>query len=117
MPLEKKAKKVYNELKSTYENFPNRLCKIAAMAMYEKGYGIIEGKVVLDDYCKSGKTVEIIHYWNYDLISGKEIDICSEQFNGQTKRLNLQKCATWFPKERPPFYKVLRKRLLPSQVY
>lgn len=117
MTLEEDAIEIYDSLKKEYYNFPKDCCKIAALAMYEKGYKIIQGKVHLDNYCNLGKFQEIIHYWNYDSFSGKEIDLSSEQFNLHIKNYFLPKIGVWLPKNRPKYYKKFRKGLKPREVF
>lgn len=112
MSIKEDAIKIYDELKRENPLFPNTLCKIAVIKMHEIGYGIIQGKVNLDNYCSLGMEESLTHYWNYDPCSREEVDITSEQFNIHLFEADrLPKIFILPPEERPEIYEEMRRGL------
>jgi hypothetical protein len=114
--LEEDAKKAYDDLSARNSCFPNKFCKIAAILMSWLGYNIIQGVVKLDNYCGSGKSLEMVHYWNYDSVSGREFDLTSEQFNIHIHGSPLPEVGIWHPESRPGFYQERRRSLNPYEI-
>ncbi|MBN2459607.1 hypothetical protein JXB28_04955 [Candidatus Woesearchaeota archaeon] len=117
MALEEDAQSEYERLCALNPIFPNKFCKIAAIIMSWKGYKIIKGLVHLDNYCCSGKSLEVVHYWNYDPVSGREFDLTAEQFNHHTKGQPLPSVGIWHPEKRPSFYEEYGRDIAPHEVY
>ncbi len=83
--IKQDAEKTIRRLKQI-ENFPNRQCMIASCELSKKGYPIIYGTFYVDNYCGMGLERYITHFWNYDLKTGKYIDISCSQFNKYLKK-------------------------------
>ncbi len=116
MPLIEDAQRIYDEFKAANPLFPHRWCRLAVIAMYKIGYGIIQGEVYLDNYCNLGLDQIITHYWNYDPLTGQEGDLTSDQFNIHISGLTLPKIAVWKRGSRPRFYREFRRDLQPHEV-
>jgi hypothetical protein len=115
--LEEDAQKEYDKLSSAGSSIPSWFCKVAAIRMSWKGYKIIKGLVHLDNYCGLGKSLDMVHYWNYDPDSGKEFDLTAEQFNAHIHGPPLPEVGIWYQESRPGFYQEHRRVLEPNEIY
>ncbi len=105
MTLEQDAKEIHEKLKVELEEigFPNNCCKIAAVEMGKRGYGIIAGTVKVENFCGLGKSREWTHYWNYDSVTDREFDITASQFNIHILGPKMPEIMMWKPGENPRF--------------
>jgi hypothetical protein len=95
--------------------FPSKCCKFAALEMYKRGYEIVMGIVHVqpDNKCELGG--KNLHFWNYDPLSKRFVDITASQFNGYF-RIPLSNIAIWTQGEAPPGYELIKRNISPYNV-
>lgn len=118
MTLEQDAKEVRERLKVELEEvgFPYNCCKIAAVEMNKKGYGIIAGMVKVENFCGLGISREWTHYWNFDSVTGNEFDITASQFNIHIHSERMSEIAIWKPGKNQRFY-AMKRDISPDYVF
>ena len=115
MTLEDDVKKVRSLLSNELHFFPANCCKIAVIAMFEKGYAIIGGEILLDNYDSNGMQKSIPHYWSYDSKSEKNFDITASQFNAYSS-YNFP-AVLFFRTGEMLMYKPIKTNLEPHNIF
>lgn len=117
--LERDAMAAWSHLTRQTDLFPQSICKFGAIALHHKGYPIVRGVVVLDDYCGLGNTKELTHFWNYDIFSRHFIDISASQFNSHQTLHTFSDILIWNSENPPQFariYSALKTGLQPEEL-
>jgi len=118
MSLEKDAQEVFERLKVELVEwgFPTNCCKIAVVEVHRRGYGIISGLVMVDNYCGMGTTFEWPHYWNHDPVTDTDFDITASQFNIHIKDKKMPEIMKWGAGENP-YFKAIKRNISPDYVF
>ena len=114
MTIIKEVQEIWDKLRLKNPLFPYRSCKFAAIEMHSVGFEIVQGKVIVEDYCGIGEIKELIHYWNFDRKKRLYIDITASQFNIHTKK-SLPNILTWSKGEQE-IYHILKENIEPFEV-
>lgn len=103
MGLEEDALNVAEEMRAKIPTFPSNCCKLAVIALHGRGYRIVRGRVVVDNYCGIGESREISHFWNYDPATGRSFDVTASQFNIHLSRKKTPEILFWVRGQQPTY--------------